>query len=422
MEIKHPLITGIGLTTPLGIGSDKNLSAIKNGISGVSRFRENDFRGLVHLEKYLDIPSHLTGQFKFLNRGGILGLVSAIEAMSMVDYQKIPPDERGLFLATGDLTNVGCEFLYPTTKNFLLSRFTDINFDKFNKTALNKVNPFFLLDSIANNPFSFISAYFETMGDNTSIASLSPCGSLALDLAVRSITQKRSRLSLVIGSTSWTNDISIFEMRGLGLLSRCKSGESSFRPFDKKRDGFIPSEGASALILEHPDNALKNGHKIFGRIINTHSTCEMTEKKGISVSPNMTYRAMKDCIEGAGLSLKDIAFICAHGSGSKKGDSSEMTSLLMLFHDYNHVVPVCGLKPYTGHMGAASDIFDIAIGIYSLRQGFIPKTPNFNHSEERFSAIPFTTSNIETSKDIFMTISNGLGGQSVSSIIQVVRD
>lgn len=421
MEVKYPFIAGVGVTTPLGEGLEKNALAIKNSITGVSKFNEYDYRGNVELEKNPEIPSHLAGQFKFINRGGLLGLVSAIEAMSMLDYQTIPQDERGLFLATGDLTNTGCEFLYQTTKNFLQTKITDIPFEKFNKMALNKVNPFFLLDSIANNPFSFISAYFNTMGDNTSIASLSPCGSLAVELAVRSIKQNRSRLSLVIGSTSWINDISILEMKGIGLLSRCKRGEASFMPFDRKRDGFIPSEGASALVIVHPDTALSGGAKVLGKILNSCSFCENTNNKSISVPQDMTYMAMKGCIEGAGLQLKDIAFICAHGSGSKKGDYSEMTSLLRLFEDYSQTVPVCALKPYTGHMGAGSDIFDIIISLYCLNHGFIPKTLNLQETEEKFSSIPFTRSNIETDKDIFMTVSNGLGGQSVALLIQAIR-
>lgn len=422
MEIIYPVITGVGATTPLGVGINKNLTAIKGSITAVTKYDENDYRGNVILDKNIEIPTHLSGQFKFINRGGLLGHISGIEAMSMVMYQSIPQEDRGLFLATGDLTNTGCEFLYQTTKNYLNTPISHIPFERFNKTALNKVNPFFLLDSIANNPFSFISAYFDIMGDNTSIASLSPCGSLALDLAVRSIRQNRSKLSLVIGSTSWINDLTIFELKGLGLMSRCKRGAESYMPFDKKRDGFIPSEGSSALVLEHPDTALNNKSKVLGRVINTSSICDSTDQMSISVPAEITYKAMKTCIKEAGIELKDIAFICAHGSGSKRGDLSEMVSLMKLFDDYCKSIPVCAIKPYTGHMGAGSDIFDIAICIYCLRDGFIPKTPNLEEPEERFSSIPFTKTNIETQKDIFMTVSNGLGGQCVASIIQVLKD
>ncbi|MCX8070579.1 MAG: hypothetical protein N2738_08770, partial [Thermodesulfovibrionales bacterium] len=269
MAIDKIAIVGMGLVTPLGKNLEENFSSFQQSKTGIKSYTfskidsHTHYFGKIEDNLDIDIPKSLSGQYKFVNRGGQIGLFSAVESIKGLDISSIPLEDRALFLATGDLSNTGCEFMYPANKSAVDSNH-NIDFTKLNKAGLNKVNPFFLLDSIANNPFSFISSYFQFMGDNTSIASLSPSGAMALELACRSLRHRRSSIALVIGSTTWINPVSIYEMQGLGLLSRCKNGAKSFRPLDIYRDGFIPSEGGAALLLETEQSARERGHKIFG--------------------------------------------------------------------------------------------------------------------------------------------------------------
>jgi 3-oxoacyl-[acyl-carrier-protein] synthase II len=139
----------------------------------------------------------------------------------------------------------------------------------FNQSTVDKVNPFFLLESICNNLFSFLSAFYELMGSNTTLASHSPYGGNALELTSRSIAQGKADIGVAVGCGNWITEIPLYEMEGLGILSRCKEGIHSYRPFDRKRDGFIPGEGGAALFLEASEIAERRGAKVWGKVNGT---------------------------------------------------------------------------------------------------------------------------------------------------------
>ncbi len=420
MALNRIVITGLGLLTPLGNNTEENLIGVRDGRTGIERHGDNSviqYFGKVKSCPKPELNSRLSGQYKFVNRGGHLALAASIEALKGHDLSTIPPEERAFYLATGDLSNTGCEFMYPATRAATDPKIRTIDTSKLNRAAINKVNPFFLLDSIANNPFSFISAYFELMGDNTTIASLSPCGGIALDLATRSIKTRQSSIALVAASTTWINPISLYEMDGLGLLSRCRYGAASYRPLDRKRDGFIPSEGGAAVVIETEESAIQRGMPISGRLLGCSNLCENPTDRGMSVPTTLTRKVIEDVLSQSGTRIDELAFICLHGSGSRKGDLSELRSISELFLT---TVPICAIKPYTGHMGAASDLADMILSLKMLKMGLVPGTLNFREADEAFTDLPITVKHTPTDKKRFLCVSNGLGSQSVAVVVEVI--
>jgi 3-oxoacyl-[acyl-carrier-protein] synthase II len=159
--------------------------------------------------------------------------------------------------------------MYPAIRDSVDKLWQHVDQEKLNASALNKVNPFFLLESLNNNLFSFLSAVIEFMGPNTSLASLSPCGGNALELAYRSIKQNHADVALAVGYGNWITEIPLYELEGLGILSKCRHGSRSYMPFDKNRDGFIPGEGGAAMFLEAAEIAEQRGAKVLGKIKGT---------------------------------------------------------------------------------------------------------------------------------------------------------
>jgi 3-oxoacyl-(acyl-carrier-protein) synthase len=96
------------------------------------------------------------------------------------------------------ISQIGYDFMYPAIKDSADSNWQTVDQIKLNNAALNKVNPFFLLESLSNNLFSFLSSYMEFMGPNTSLASLSPNGGNALEMAYRSIKQNKADIALAV--------------------------------------------------------------------------------------------------------------------------------------------------------------------------------------------------------------------------------
>ena len=171
---------------------------------------------------------------------------------------------------------------------------------------MDKVNPFFLLESICNNLFSFLSAFFEFMGSNTTLASHSPHGGNALELACRSIVHGKADVALAVGCGNWITAIPLYEMEGLGILSRCRQGIHSYRPFDRRRDGFIPGEGGAALFLEAADIAKKRGAKIWGKIEGFGNCIEFIKDQSMTVPSHVMSRNITLALEDAGCDLGDL--------------------------------------------------------------------------------------------------------------------
>lgn len=420
-------VTGTGLVTPLGNGVEANWRGVLAGKTGVERHESAGrpeylrFFGQVQgLERPNDIPSRLAGQVRFLNRGSVLGYEAAAQAMksSNVDLSNVPGERRSLFLASGDLTKVGCEFMHPALQDAAKQAGKGMDYYAFNKSVMNKVNPFFLLESISNNLFSFLSAAFGLMGPNTSLASLSPCGAQALELAARKISTGEADIALAVGCGCWISEIPMYEMDGLGILSRCGNGPASFKPLDRARDGFIPGEGGAAMLLEDYEMAESRGARILAEIKGYGNCIEFPQGKGLSVPEQISKNSIMAALEEGAVDANELAFICPHGSGTRKGDRSELNSMSKIMGDPRNGVPVCALKAYTGHMGAASDICEVILGIEAVNEGVVPGTLNFSETEAAFEEMKISASTREAAGRSFVSVSYGIIGQCSSVLVE----
>lgn len=429
MSEREVFIIGTGLTTSIGKNVEENLNSIRAGRSGIAHY---PLEGLPDFLQYRaevkeyalppDIPPKQEGQMKFLNRGATLGFCASAEALSPF-REKVPgtdPGRRALYVASGDFTKTGYDFMYAALKEGSGGRWEHVDQSKLNSAALNRVNPFFLLESLSNNLFSFLSAYAEFMGPNTSLASLSPNGGTALELAYRSIRMDKADIALAVGYGNWITEIPIYELEGLGILSKCRSGISSYRPFDSGRDGFIPGEGGSAIFLACSDIVKQWGVRPLGKILGSENCIEFSANQRMGVPDHVIRQNLFSALRRAGCSPGDLACLIPHGSGTQKGDRSELRSIKDVLGDKVSNVPVCGMKPYTGHMGAASDITEVIFGMNAVKNGAVPPTLNFRRTEKEFADMKISNAPQTCSRNMFLSISYGVGGQSSSVIVEVM--
>ena len=421
------VVTGMGLVTPLGNGVEANWRGLLAGRTGIERHERAGqpeylqlFGKVKGLERPHGIPSNMAGQVRFLNRGSVLGFEAAREAVekSNIDLSTIPRERRSLFVASGDLTQVGYEFMHPALKDVTKHAEKGVDLSVLNKSTMDKVNPFFLLESIANNLFSFLSAAFEFMGPNTSLASLSPCGAHALELALRKIRTGEADVAIAVGCGCWITEIPMYEMEGLGILSKCRQGPASFRPLDRARDGFIPGEGGAAILIEDNERAKARGARILAEIKGVGNCIEFPQGKGLSVPERISKNSINAALEEGAIDPGDLAFICPHGSGTRKGDRSELNSIAEILGTQKNRVPVCALKAYFGHMGAASDICEVILGIAAINEGIVPGTLNFSKTDADFDGMGISASTKEAGGRSFLSVSYGIIGQCSSVLVE----
>jgi len=428
MEERDVVITGMGLVTPLGNDCGQNWEKVNAGETAIGHYPAEGlpssmqyFAKVKEVSLPQDLPPKLTGQMKFLNRGAMLGFLASYEAVNKAAFplEQVPPGRRALFIASGDFTKVGYDYMHQAVKEAV--KHGGMDFERLNTAALDKVNPFFLLESLQNNLFSFLSAYLEFMGPNTSLASLSPCGGQTIELGCRTIRQNKADIAVAVGYGSWINEMALYELDTLGLLSRCREGERSFRPLDRHRDGFTPGEGGAALFLEAYGPAKRRGANILGIIKGVANYNEFVPGKGLSVPKKVSKRGMELALADAGCSPGELAFITPHGSGTRRGDRSELASIADIFGTGKAGVPLCALKPYTGHLAAASDIGEIIIAIQAAGKGIVPATLNFKEPDKEFSSLKISGSRQSCAGNSIMSVSYGMGGQSSTVVIQVEK-
>ncbi len=172
------------------------------------------------------------------------------------------------------------------------------------------------------------------------------------------------------------------------------------------------------MVLETEDRAMTREAMILGTVEGTSSCLEAAP--GLAVADRVTARCMDLALFDAGLTISDLGFICPHGSGTRKGDRSEGESLAGIL-DGDQTIPVCALKPYTGHMGAASDIAEVVLGILGASRGIVPGTPNFEFGDAGVGGLSISAEPQDCAEPRFLSVSYGLGGQSAAAVISVSR-
>ena len=416
---REAVITGTGLVTPLGKSVKENWESFRTGRTGIGTYPDEKHPRQFHclgkvsdLEIPPELPAALRKELKYLNRSSQLGVIAAMEAVSEagVDFHAIPPERRGLFVASGDHTRVGYEFFHPAIRAAIQGGSGSIDWERLNRTALEEVNPFFLLESMHNNAFSFLAALFDLRGPNACLASLSPCGLQALELAGRAILHDQVEAALVVASSNWVSEVPLRELHQLGLLSEGKFGVNSMRPFDRHRDGLIPGEGGAAVLLESSREAKSEG-RAMQRFVPAFGTGEGTPCRADGQSPPPRYLSPMQRVLQSGVSnFTDLGFVILHGCADVFGDHSELQSLHESFGEEAAEVPVCGIKGSTGHLGAASDLAETILGSVALRAGLVPGTRNFESTESPFEHLRISPDLQRCTKERFMVASRGMGG------------
>ena len=186
------------------------------------------------------------------------------------------------------------------------------------------------------------------------------------------------------------------------------------RPFDRDRDGLVPSGGAATVILENYETALKRGAPILGEVLGYgfSSNGDHISVPNVEGPVNSLEMALKD----AGLKTFEIDYLNAHATSTPVGDANEAQAIYEVFKDCN--IPVSSTKSMTGHemwMGGASEV------IYSMlmaQNSFIAPNINFENPDEHSAKLNIISKTTEKKIDVFLSNSFGFGGTNSSLIIR----
>lgn len=259
-----------------------------------------------------------------------------------------------------------------------------------------------------------LATIFKLKGINFTISAACASGSHAVGLGYHFI--KTGLQDLVV--TGGAQEINYLSMGNFDALSAFSIRESeptkASRPFDRDRDGLIPSGGAATVVLENWESAKRRGANILGEVIGYGFSSNGEHISNPTVEGPV--RSLKRALADAGLQAKDIDYINAHATSTPAGDASEARALAEVFGV--RTVPVSSTKSMTGHECWMAGASEIVYCMLMMQDSFLAPNINFANPDDDSAKLDIVQGTREKNINVFLSNSFGFGGTNSSLIVQ----
>ena len=263
-----------------------------------------------------------------------------------------------------------------------------------------------------------LSTIFHLRGVNFTVSSACASGSHSIGLAFMMIRQGLQDMVLC-GGAQETNYYSMASFDALGAFSvRMDEPAKASRPFDRDRDGLIPSGGAASLVLEDYDHAKARGANIRAEVVGYGFS---SNGGGISQpSDEGCVIAMSRALDAAGMKADDIDYINAHATSTHQGDMYEAIALNRMFEGKHALIS--STKGMTGHECWMAGASEAVYSTLMMQHGFVAPNINFEHPDEYSEKLNLATATVDTEVDTVLSNSFGFGGTNSALVIRKFRE
>jgi 3-oxoacyl-[acyl-carrier-protein] synthase II len=348
---RDAVITGAGCVTALAFGLGATYEAIREGATGVRALPDAPAGSGLERAALVEppwlrtaVPRELEAQIKFLSGSGALAVEATAEACAEAGLQAsaIPPERRGLYLAQMDSGDWACGAFHDAMRAAAPELDELPAQEALNRACVRKVKPFFMLESLKNNAFSFLATQFELRGPNTSVAGYAGPTWACLDLAVRSLARGSLDAAVVVAAARAASETARAELDALGL-------------------DLSPGEAAAALVMERRAEAHARGAPVRAVVLGTGASTRPPAEGRWAPPPQALVDAAGAALDAAGLRRGELGAVVAPDVG--EGD------LLEILGDVEAAagVPVRAFKAETGHCALATDVLEAALVTEALR-------------------------------------------------------
>jgi 3-oxoacyl-[acyl-carrier-protein] synthase I len=259
-----------------------------------------------------------------------------------------------------------------------------------------------------------LATIFRLKGINFSVSAACASGSHAIGLATMFIRNGLQNC-IICGGAQETNIYSMGNFDALGAFSiREDNPKAASRPFDRDRDGLVPSGGAATVIVESLESARRRGAKILGEVIGYGFSSNGTHISNPSVDGPA--RSLSMALKDSGLKAKDIDYINAHATSTPAGDASEAKAIYSVFSEARPLVS--STKSMTGHECWMAGASEIVYSMLMMEQSFVAPNINFENPDEDSAKLNITAERINKNIDVFLSNSFGFGGTNSSLIVK----
>ncbi len=404
---RRVVITGMGIWSCIGKNLDEVRESLYEGRSGI---------GIDPLRKEVGYRSALTGIVEQPNLKGFLDRRARLCMPEQAGYAYMATleafgnagiDEK--FLAQSE---VGILYGNDSTAQSVIEG-VDIIREKKNTALVGSGNVFQSMDSAVTMNLSVI---FNLRGVNFTIAGACASGSHAIGMAYL-LVKNGLQDCIVCGGAQEVNIYAVGSFDGLGAFSiRENDPKAASRPFDKDRDGLIPSGGAATIIVESYESAVARGANILGEIMGYGFS---SNGDHISI-PNVDgpSRSLDMAIKSSGVDIATIGYVNAHATSTPLGDFNEALAIADTFG--KHRPYVTSTKSQTGHEMWMAGASEIVYSMLMMKGGFIAPNLNYEQGDEASEKLNIPSKRVDEKFDTFLSNSFGFGGTNSTLIVKNV--
>jgi 3-oxoacyl-[acyl-carrier-protein] synthase II len=366
---RRVVITGIGITSPLGIGNEENWQGITEGKSGIGYITHFDAS-----EYAVKIAGEVKGfdPLAFIDKKDVRKMDFHIQyALASSEFAL---KDANLSINSGNSERIGV---------FIGSGIGGLNFiENQHKILLQsgprRVSPFFIPGLIVNLAAGHVSIKYGAKGPNSATCTACSSGAHAIGDSFKIIERGDADAMITGGTEGVIAPLAVAGFSSMRALStRNDEPEKASRPFEKDRDGFVIGEGAGILILEELEFALNRGARIYAEIVGYGMSGDAYHISAPSEDGDGPIRAMNAAIKNAGIEPSEIDYINAHGTATPPGDRIETIAIKKLFGPHAKKTPVSSNKSMIGHLLGAAGGVEAAFTALTIYHRIIPPTINY---------------------------------------------
>jgi 3-oxoacyl-[acyl-carrier-protein] synthase II len=396
---RRVVVTGIGLVSSLGIGTDSNWDALCKGCSGIgpiTKFDTTDFSARIagevkHFDPLQFIEKKDVKKMDVFIQYGIAASQFAVTDARLEVTPEIAP-RVGVFIASG----IGGFSTIEREHRALL------------EGGPRKISPFFIPSAIINLAAGQVSIRLGAKGPNSATCTACSASAHAIGDAFEIIRRDAADVMIAGGSEAAITPMGVGGFAAMRALStRNDEPQRASRPFDKDRDGFIVGEGAGVLVLEEHEHARRRGARVYAELVGYGMSADAYHITAPSEDGDGPFRVMTAALASAGIKPEQVDYINAHGTSTPHGDKIETLAIKRCFGDHARRVAVSSTKSMTGHLLGAAGGLEAGITALAVHHQIAPPTTNQETPDEEcdLDYIP----NVKRALRIQYALSNSFG-------------
>jgi len=367
------VVTGVGLVTPLGIGTEVSWESIRAGKTGIGPITQFDAAAF---------SCRIAGEVKGFNPGDYIEKKEIKKMGRFIQFAVAAADfalkDSGLKVTPEDAEQVGV-YIGSGIGGFEV-------IEREHRTLLEhgprRISPFFIPATIINLASGYVSIRSGAKGPNSATATACTTSAHSIGDSFRLI-QHGDALAMICGGTeACITPMGIGGFAAMRALStRNDEPERASRPWDRDRDGFVVGEGAGILVLEDLEFAQRRGANILAEVVGYGMSADAFHVTSPPDDGDGAFRVMRNALRDAKLEPEQIDYINAHGTSTEVGDRAETQAIKRAFGEHAYKVAVSSTKSMTGHLLGGAGGLEAGITVMAIRDQLAPPTINLDNPD-----------------------------------------